>query len=203
MCTWCGAAGHIEKTCYSKANGSARGDKSSRGRGRGRSGRGRGGGYSKFGEREGEEEEEEQEYSKVMIGEVNMVTDNGDGEEREWVCDSGADFHITNDVTLFDFLETIPSTFFVKEIKGKVAITQWGVVRLCTDGANGEKRELELRQVLFMPSMKVNIFLLQRIRCVRHCVFSTQITQHKKGLNSLAHTQTLSETHLTKSSFTK
>ena len=27
VCTWCGATGHIEKTCYSKANGSARGGK--------------------------------------------------------------------------------------------------------------------------------------------------------------------------------
>ena len=35
VCNWCGAVGHIEKTCYSKANGSAKGTKSGSGRGRG------------------------------------------------------------------------------------------------------------------------------------------------------------------------
>ena len=54
ICTWCGALGHVEKTCYSKANGAARGGKSGDERGRGR-GKGRGG-YGRYGE--GEEEEE-------------------------------------------------------------------------------------------------------------------------------------------------
>ena len=148
MCTWCGALGHIEKTCYSKANGAARCGKlgGGRGRGSGSSGRGRGG-YSRFGE--GEEEEQEQGHAEVLVGEVNMGSGDGDGDEKAWVCDSGADFHMTGDMSLFDLIVPIPSTFFVKEIKGKAAVTQWGVVRMCTDGAGDEKRELELREVLF------------------------------------------------------
>ena len=72
--------------------------------------------------------------------------------------------HMTGDMSVFDPIVPIPSTFFVKQTKGKVAVTEWGVVRLCTDGAGGEKRDLELREALFMPGMKVNIFSLPRIR---------------------------------------
>ena len=181
VCTWCGALGHIEKTCYSKANGSARGGKSGSGRGRGVSVRGRGGvrgGQAKYCEGEDEEDEgEEQGHAEVQVGEVgevNMGSGDGDGEEKEWVCDSGADFHMTGDKSLFDIIVPIPSTFFVKQIKGKVPVTQWGVVRLITDGEGGKKRELELREVLYMPGMKVNIFSLQRIRRKGACSYSFQ-----------------------------
>ena len=64
--------------------------------------------------------------------------------EREWVCDSGADYHMSGDDTLFDSLQPIPSKFFVKQIMGKVVVTQWGTVRLRTDGVNGLKKKLEL-----------------------------------------------------------
>ena len=63
-------------------------------------------------------------------------------------------------------LKNIRATFHVKQIRGKVAVAQWGVVRLSTDEANAGKGELELHEVLFMPGMRVNIFSLQRIRCL-------------------------------------
>lgn len=171
VCSWCGLVGHIEKTCYSKANGVARGGKSG-GRSGGRTGRGgRGGGFTRFGEGDADEGVSEQGHSEVLIGEISMGTGEGDGEEKEWVCDSGADFHMSGDVTLFDSLEPIPSKFFVKQIMGKVEVTQWGTVRLQTDGVNGTKI-LELREVLFMPGMKVNIFSLQRIRSLGSCSYS-------------------------------
>ena len=93
-------------------------------------------------------------------------------EKREWVCDSGADYHMSGDMTLFDFLEDIPSTFHVKQIKGKVVKTRWGIVRLSTDKGNGVKGVLELHEVLFLPGMKVNIFSLQRIRDKGACSFA-------------------------------
>ena len=141
MCIWCVKLGHIEEKCYNKANGSARGGKSGSGRGRdsGVSRRGRGGDYSIF--VEGEEEEEEQGHAEVLVGEVNMGSCDGDGDKKEWVCNSGAGFHMTGDISLFDHILPTPSTFFVKQIIGKVAIAQWWVVRLCTDGAGGKKRE--------------------------------------------------------------
>lgn len=74
VCIWCGAAGHIEKTCCSKANGSTKGGKSDGGRGRRRTGRGRGGSYSRFEEGNTKEDGDEQGYSEVLIGEVNMGT---------------------------------------------------------------------------------------------------------------------------------
>ena len=43
--------------------------------------------------------------------------------------------------------------------EGKVFVTQWGVVRLSIDKANGEKGELELHEVLFIPDL--NTFSLQ------------------------------------------
>ena len=95
-CNWCGVVGHIEKTCYSKANGNAKG-----GRGGGRGGRGaarggRSGGYLGEGV-EVQEEVAEQGHGEAMIGEVNIGRGEEDGDGREWVCDSGADFHMSGD----------------------------------------------------------------------------------------------------------
>ena len=170
VCTWCGGVGHIEQTCYSKANGAPRGGKSgvSRGRGRGAGVVGRGG-YSRYGQGM---DEEEQGHAEVLIGEISMGIGEGDGEEREWVCDSGADYHMSGDISLFDSLDDVPSTFHVKQIKGKVAITKWGVVRLSTDKGKGVKGVLELHEVLFLPGMKVNIFSLQRIRDKGECSYT-------------------------------
>ena len=163
ICTWCGGKGHVETTCYDKINGVARGGKvggsGMRGRGRGTGGVGRGG-HAKF----GEVEEDIQGYAEVLFAEINLGEGDGDGEEAEWVCDSGASHHMTGDITLFDSLETIPFDFHLKQIKGRVAIDRWGVVRLSTDKADGKKGKLELHEVLYMPSMRVNIFSLQKIR---------------------------------------
>ena len=170
-CNWCGVVGHIEKNCYSKANGNARD-----GRGGGRGGRGarRGGrGCGYLVEVEGAEgETPEQGHREVMIGEVNIGRGDDDGEEREWVCDSGADFHMSGDSTLFDSLEPIPSTFYVKQVMGRVAVTQWGTVRLWTKGVGGVEKQLELKDVLYMPGMKVNIFSLHRIWSRGACSYS-------------------------------
>ena len=128
MCAWCGGVGHIEGTCYNKINGAARGGKTgTRGRCSGNVGRGQGGGHGRYGEGT-----ETQGHAEVLIGEVNMGEGDGDGEDKEWVCDSGVDHHLTGDITLFDFIEDIPSDFHVKRIKGKVDVLQWGVVRLST-----------------------------------------------------------------------
>ena len=104
-------------------------------RGRGRPSRGRGG-YSRYGEGDTKEDVDEQGFSEVLVGEVHMGTGDGDGEEREWVCDSGADFHMTGDIALFESIENITSVFHVKQVQGKVQVTQWGVVLLCTDKAD-------------------------------------------------------------------
>ena len=107
-----------------------------------------------------------------MISEVDLGRGDDDGEEREWVCDSGADFHMSGDSTLFDSLESIPSTFYVKEVMGRVVVTQRGTVRLWTKGTGGVEKQLELKDVLYMPGMKVNIFSLQRIRSRGACSYS-------------------------------
>ena len=131
VCNWCGGVGHIEKTCYNKANRAARGSRASGNRGgRGCARGGRGGGHSRYGEGDGDEETDDQGHSEVLMGEFSMGTGDGDGDKREWVCDSGADYHMSGDPTLFDSLEDIPSTFYVKQIMGKVVVTQWGTVKL-------------------------------------------------------------------------
>ena len=58
VCSWCGIIGHIEKTCYNKANGVARGSRVGVSRG-GQGGSTRGGRVAgRYGEGEGEEETE-------------------------------------------------------------------------------------------------------------------------------------------------
>ena len=81
VCSWCGIVGHMEKTCYSKANGVVRGGKTG-GRGGGRTGRGgRGGGSTRFGEGDADGESSEQGHSEVLIGEINLGTIEDDGVE--------------------------------------------------------------------------------------------------------------------------
>ena len=85
MCSWCGIVGHVEKTCYSQENSAVRGGKTG-GRAGGRTGRGgRGGGSTKFGEGDADGESSEKGHFEVLIGEINMGTGEGDGEERERV----------------------------------------------------------------------------------------------------------------------
>ena len=124
MCNWCGIVGHIENTCSIKANGVVRGGRTgSRSGGRtGRGGRGRG--STRFGEGDVDEESNDKGHSEVLIGGISMGTGEGDGVEREWVCDSGADYHMSGDATLFDSLQPILSKFFVKQIISRVAVTQ-------------------------------------------------------------------------------
>ena len=44
------------------------------------------------------------------------------------------------------------------------------------------KRELELREVLYLPGMRVNIFSLQRIRSKTACGYSFQGVPHPRGV---------------------
>ena len=69
-------------------------------------------------------------------------------------------------------LNLFHQSFFVKQIMGKVPVLKWGTVRLQTDGVDGSKKKLELREVLFMPGMKVNIFSLQRLRSKGACSYT-------------------------------
>lgn len=52
-----------------------------------------------------------------------MGTGDGDGEDKEWVCDSGDDFHMSGDISLFDYPEPIPSAFYVKQIMATISVT--------------------------------------------------------------------------------
>ena len=101
-----------------------------------------------------------------------MGNGDGDGDEGEWVADSGADYHMTGDRRVFESIESVPSKFSVKQIKGKIDIKEWGVVRMWTDKGEGVNGALELKEVLYLPGMKVNIFSLQRIRNIGECSYT-------------------------------
>ena len=44
---------------------------------------------------------------RFYFGEINLGEGDGNEEEAEWVCDSGANCHMSGDITLFDNLETL------------------------------------------------------------------------------------------------
>ena len=158
MCSWCGTVGHVEKTCFDKENGIARGRKSDSVTN---------GGQVNFGQGS-----REQRHAEILMGEINFGEGDGDGDEKEWVCDSGADYHMTGDVSMFEKIEQIPFDLSINQIRGKIPVARWGVVRLSTDKANGRKGELELHEVLFMPGMRVNIFSLRRMRKKGACSYT-------------------------------
>ena len=41
-----------------------------------------------------EGDQEEQGHAEVWIGEVNTGMGDEDGEDKEWVCDTGANYHM-------------------------------------------------------------------------------------------------------------
>ena len=162
-CTWCGKIGHAEQRCFSKMSGVKKVEKeSTKGD--------RGAGSSQ--EKKNEKRVGFQGYAEVLNGEVNMEEGIGDGERQEWVCDSGADHHMTGDITLFESIEDVPPDFHVKLIKGEVDVLQWGVVRLSTQQADGVRGKIELHEVLYIPGMRVNIFSLQCIRRKGACSYT-------------------------------
>lgn len=176
VCGWCGGVGHLEVTCYSKESGVPRGSKAgsprggARGGARGR-GRGRRGGYGRYGEGE-EEYDPGPGHADVLMGEVNVGSGDGDGVIGSFVADSGADYHMSGDRSLFRTIEKVPNRFFVKQIKGEVDIKEWGSILLRTDKGDGVNGDLELKEVLYLPGMKVNIFSLQRIRKIGECSYT-------------------------------
>ena len=57
------------------------------------------------------------------MGEFNFGGGVRDGDEKEWVFDGGADYHIRGDNSMFVELEEVVSNYFVP-------VKQWGVVYL-------------------------------------------------------------------------
>ena len=96
--------------------------------------------------KEADYEYEEQGFAEVSMADVNFGGGDIDGKEKEWVCDSGADYHIYGDRSLFDKIEEIPSNFHVKQIKGKVPVKDWGYISLSTEKKDQESGILKLTE---------------------------------------------------------
>lgn len=56
------------------------------------------------------------------MGEIFFKGGDGDGDEREWVYDGGAVYHMTGDASLFNPLGNISSSFRFKQINGTVLV---------------------------------------------------------------------------------
>ena len=61
-------------------------------------------------------------HAEIYVGEANFGGGDIDGADKEWVCDTGSDYHLSGDNSMFEKLEQIPSDFYVRQIKGKVAV---------------------------------------------------------------------------------
>ena len=83
------------------------------------------------------------------MGEVNLGEGDGYGDDSEWLCDNEAKIHMSGDITLYECLETIPSTFFVKLKKGEVCGLMGGSSFVYKQGQWREGRTRTARGALY------------------------------------------------------
>lgn len=156
MCEWCGGTGHIEKTSFDKENGVAKG---------GRSAEAEGSTSKKVKEAEAKfgdlsmDSDDDPGYTKILIAEAGSQI----GDKNVWVCDSGSDYHLTHDATMFNSwspLENVPVDFKpLKTMKGDLTVEKFGEVELAcpVEGTEFPFVNLTLSDVLFVPGLHVNI----------------------------------------------
>ena len=53
-------------------------------------------------------------YAEICMGHAKSDENENERGGKEWICDSGADHHMTGDKTLFVKLREVPPDFYVK-----------------------------------------------------------------------------------------
>ena len=129
VCSYCSGVGHLEKCCYDKQNGKARGLKANPGGAQG-------------------DPPAPRKKKEVKVGEVGhgqqMVAEICRNEEGNftnggmWLADTIADKHVTGNLNIFvGELSQLPPGYFVMQVQGEVPINLKGLVRIISVDASG------------------------------------------------------------------
>ena len=138
-CHYCGKPGHFKRDCRKFAQSQAKGEKDKKG-----------GAGQQPGKRESNQD-------AMVIGKA-LTAKSG----KEWLVDSGATSHMSNDKGLFSQMEDLDPAETVTLGDGNLEVKSVGTVELEMSLPDGSRRSCSLQRVLYVPKLAYNLVSVSR-----------------------------------------